>query len=102
MPIAQKYVTGGVRSDSGIRLVHTAYVPRVVVSGLYRLADKSTSTVTVSGRGTPHGRITFHGDGRITGRLGGHRLALKASAARASAPHRWPLRLPPFPALRRG
>jgi pimeloyl-ACP methyl ester carboxylesterase len=99
---------GGLRSgyarytNSGIVLRRTAYVPRVEVSGLYHLGDNSSSTVTVGGRGAPHGRITFHGDGRVTGRLGGHRVSVKASAARVERPQRWPLRLPPFPALRRG
>jgi pimeloyl-ACP methyl ester carboxylesterase len=99
---------GGLRSgyarytNSGIVLRRTSYVPGVAVSGLYRLANKSSSTLTVSGAGAPHGRITLHGDGRITGRLGGHTFKLKAAAARARAPHRWPLALPPFPALRAG
>jgi len=72
------------------------------VSGLYRLSDASTSTLTVSGTGAPHGRITFHGDGRITGRLGRHKLRLKAGAARVQPRRQWPLRLAPFPALRAG
>jgi pimeloyl-ACP methyl ester carboxylesterase len=89
-------------TSSGLVLRRTSYVPGVAVSGLYRLSDASTSTLTVSGKGAPHGRITFHGDGRITGHLGSHRLRLKASAARVQARHQWPLRLPPFPALRAG
>jgi hypothetical protein len=99
---------GGLRSgyarftNSGIQLKHTAYVPRIAVSGLYRLAGNSSSTVSVAGRDAPHGTLTFHGDGRVTGRLGGHKLKLKASAARVQVPRSWPLRLPPFPALRRG
>jgi hypothetical protein len=58
--------------------------------------------VSVAGRGAPHGRITFHPGGRVTGRLGGHRLKLSASAARVRVQRDWPLRLPPFPALRDG
>jgi pimeloyl-ACP methyl ester carboxylesterase len=88
--------------SAGIRLAGTSYVPGVAVSGLYHLASKSTTTVRVSGRGAPHGTVTFHGDGRVTGRLGGHRLKLRASAARVHVPRHWSLRLPPFPALRRG
>ena len=56
--------------------------------------------MSVSGRGAPPGTITFHGDGRVTGRLGGHKIKLKASAARVHVARSWPLRLPPFPALR--
>lgn len=99
---------GGLRAgyarytDSGIVLRRISYVPGVAVSGLYRLGDKSNSTLTVSGRAASHGRITLHGAGRITGRLGGRRLALKASAAGARTAPAWPLRLPPFPALRAG
>jgi pimeloyl-ACP methyl ester carboxylesterase len=89
-------------SGNSIVLRRTAYVPGVAVSGRYHLAAKSTTTVTVGGRAAPHGRITFHGDGRISGRLGGHRVHFKASAARVRTVHRWPLRLPPLPALRRG
>ena len=58
--------------------------------------------MTVSGRGAPHGRITFHPDGSATGRLGGHKLKLSASTARLRVARGWPLRLPPFPALRDG
>ncbi len=99
---------GGLRSgyarftSSGILLKRIAYVPRIAVSGLYRLSDTSSTTVTVSGRGAPHGRITFHADGRATGRLGGHKVKLKANAARVRIARDWPLRLPPFPALRQG
>jgi hypothetical protein len=99
---------GGLRAgyarftSSGIVLKQTAYVPRVTVSGLYRLGATSSTTVSVSGRGTPHGKITFHADGRVTGRLGGHKVTLKASAARVQVVRRWPLRLPPFPALAQG
>lgn len=99
---------GGLRSgyarftSNGIVLKRTAYVPRIQVSGLYRLGATSPTTVTVTGRGAPHGRITFHPDGRATGRLGGHRVRLKASGARVRVARDWPLRLPPFPALTRG
>jgi pimeloyl-ACP methyl ester carboxylesterase len=99
---------GGLRSgyarytNSGIVLRKLSYVPGVTVSGLYRLSAKSSSTLTIGGKGAPHGRITLHGDGRITGRLGGRRVKLKASVARAAAAREWSLRLPPFPALRDG
>jgi pimeloyl-ACP methyl ester carboxylesterase len=99
---------GGLRAGyarytaSGIRLVRTAYVPRVVVSGLYHLATGSSTTVKVSGRGTPHGSLTFHPGGSVSGRLGGHRIKIKASAARARPQRQWAFALPPLPALRRG
>jgi hypothetical protein len=99
---------GGLRTGyarytaSGIRLVRTAYVPRVVVSGLYHLATDSTTTVKVSGRGTPRGSLTFHPSGSVSGRLDGRRLQIKASAARARPLRQWPFALPPLPALRRG
>jgi pimeloyl-ACP methyl ester carboxylesterase len=89
-------------TDSGIVLRRTAYVPRIAVSGLYHLSAKVSTTLTVSGRGAPNGRITFHGDGSVTGRLGGKKLKLKASVARVSPQRGWPLRLPPFPKLRQG
>jgi pimeloyl-ACP methyl ester carboxylesterase len=89
-------------TNRGIVLKRTAYVSGVAVSGLYRLADKSSSTLTVSGHGAPNGRITFHGDGRVTGRLGGHKLKLKAAAARVAHKRDWQFRLGPIPALREG
>jgi pimeloyl-ACP methyl ester carboxylesterase len=89
-------------TSTGIVLRKTSYVPGLTVSGLYRLGDKSTSKLTISGRGAPHGRLTLHGDGRITGRLGGRKLRIKASAARVPTARDWSLRLPPFPALRAG
>ena len=99
---------GGLRSGfaryagNGIVLHAVSYVGGVTVSGLYRLASKSTSTLTIGGGGAPHGRITLHGNGRITGRLGGHAVHLKASIARVRTIRSWPLALAPFPALRRG
>jgi pimeloyl-ACP methyl ester carboxylesterase len=89
-------------TKSGIVLKRIAYVPHVAVSGLYHLATNSTTTLTVTGRGAPNGKLTFHGDGSVTGRLGGKRLNLHASAARAAEQRDWPLRLPPFPKLRQG
>jgi hypothetical protein len=83
-------------------LKRTAYVSGVAVSGLYRLADKSSSTLTISGRGAPSGRLTFHGNGSVTGRLGGHRLTLKAAAARVVHKRSWRFGLGPIPALREG
>lgn len=101
---------GGLRAGyarftkSGIRLVRTAYVPGVTVSGLYRLATGSSTTVTVSGSAAPHGSITFHANGSVTGRLGRHKvkMKMKAHGARAGIARRWRFALPPFPALRRG
>jgi len=89
-------------TNSGIVLKRLAYVPRVAVSGLYRLSATASTTLTVSGSGAPNGRITFHPDGSVTGRLGGKTLKLKASAARARTQRQWPLLLPKFPALRDG
>jgi hypothetical protein len=99
---------GGLRAgyarytNSGIVLRKMSYVPGLTVSGLYRLGDKSTSKLTISGKDSPHGSLTLHGDGRITGRLGGRKLQIKASAARVPTARDWSLRLPPFPALRAG
>jgi pimeloyl-ACP methyl ester carboxylesterase len=89
-------------TGSGIVLERLSYVPRIAVSGLYHLAAKSSTTLRISGRGAPNGTITFHGDGRVTGRLGGRKVRLKASAARVDPQRQWPLRLPPFPKLRQG
>jgi len=89
-------------TNRAIVLKRTAYVSGVAVSGLYRLADKSSSTLTISGRGAPNGRLTFHGNGSVTGRLGGHKLTLKAAAARVVHKRSWRFGLGPIPALREG
>jgi pimeloyl-ACP methyl ester carboxylesterase len=89
-------------TNSAIVLKRTAYVSGVAVSGLYRLADKSSSTLTISGRSAPNGKLTFHGDGRVTGRLGGHKLALQAAAARVAHKRSWQFGVGPIPALREG
>jgi pimeloyl-ACP methyl ester carboxylesterase len=58
------------------------FVPGVTVSGRMPTATTGTATLTIGGRVAPHGRLTFHPDGRVTGRLGGR--AVNAQRARAA------------------
>jgi pimeloyl-ACP methyl ester carboxylesterase len=89
-------------ATTSIALTRLSYVPGIAITGTYHLAENSSTTLRVTGRGAPNGKITFHGDGTVTGRLGGHRVQLKASAARAVQRRGWQLRLAPYRALRDG
>jgi pimeloyl-ACP methyl ester carboxylesterase len=95
--------TGGLRSGSaryerdGIRLRRVEYVPGVAVSGFAPRGDGATAAFTVGGRAAARGRVQVGPDGRVTGRLGGRRIATTFGVARAAhaGPRRAPL--PPFP-----
>jgi pimeloyl-ACP methyl ester carboxylesterase len=79
---------GGLRSGhatatpNGYSLRSVEFVPGVTVTGSVP-AEKGTSTLTIGGRAAPHGRLVFHPDGSVTGRLGGHKVS--ARHARAAA-----------------
>jgi pimeloyl-ACP methyl ester carboxylesterase len=58
------------------------FVPGVTVTGAVPVAP-GPATLTIGGRTAPHGRLTFHPDGSVTGRLGGRTVtAHQARAAR--------------------
>jgi pimeloyl-ACP methyl ester carboxylesterase len=65
----------------GYSLRRVEFVPGVTVSGLVP-SGTGNATLTISGRVAPHGSLTFHADGRVTGRLGGRPVS--ANPARAA------------------
>jgi pimeloyl-ACP methyl ester carboxylesterase len=68
--------------SGGYSLRDVEFVPGVTVSG--RVPTKTgAAKLTIGGRVAPHGQLTFHADGSVTGRLGGRRVtARRARAAR--------------------
>ncbi|HEU4658689.1 MAG TPA: alpha/beta fold hydrolase [Capillimicrobium sp.] len=97
---------GGVaiRTAAGVRLRRYSYVPGVELSGTVPREAGRPLRMTVSGRSAAIGAFTV-ADGRISGRLGGVRIAVgvHAPAARAAAaPLAAPAAmLPPHPRLAR-
>lgn len=102
--------TGGLRGgvaivgSRGVTLRRVVYVPGVRVSGTLALERGASSAFRVEGRAAVRGRLVIDGSGRVSARLGGRRVRLRA-AARASAPAArltGPLGLPavPVPGLR--
>jgi pimeloyl-ACP methyl ester carboxylesterase len=81
---------GGIvtQSSTGVTLRRVVVVPGVRVSG--RFPSRGNAVVTVSGPSAARGRLTFTPGGRLTGRLGGVRIDLRARniASAASATRR--------------
>jgi len=69
-------------TSRGFNLRRVEFVPGVTVNGFVPL-QPATTTLTISGRSAPHGKLTFHPGGTVTGRLGGRKVS--ASAARAAS-----------------
>jgi pimeloyl-ACP methyl ester carboxylesterase len=67
---------------SGFRLERYQYVPGVVVSGT--VPFQGTAKLTVHGGGAARGLVRVSASGAVSGRLGGHKLAVRAGAAAAS------------------
>jgi hypothetical protein len=78
---------GGLRAGratavpGGYSLRRVELVPGVSVSGAIPLRA-GTARLTIAGRAAPHGRLTFHADGSVDGRLAGRRVT--AAPARAA------------------
>jgi hypothetical protein len=73
--------TAGSRS---YRLRRVQYVPGVIVSGNVPI-EGGSSTLTISGRAAEHGKLTYHPDGTVTGRLNGRRVNVHAPVRAAQA-----------------
>jgi hypothetical protein len=71
------------------------FVPGVVVSGTIP-AEAGSSTVTISGRAAPHGTLTMHPNGTVTGRLDGRKVSVHAARAASAATRPLPVRLPRY------
>jgi len=92
---------GGLRSghatatSRGFNLRHVEFVPGVVVNGFIP-AQPATATLTISGRSAPPGKLTYHPDGHVTGRLGGRKVSAPAARAAQAVSGPLPVRLPRY------
>jgi pimeloyl-ACP methyl ester carboxylesterase len=81
---------GGLRSGEAIassrsyRLKRVEYVPGVIVTGNVPI-EGGSSTVTISGSAAAHGKLTYHPNGVVTGRLDGHKVHAHPAARAAEA-----------------
>jgi hypothetical protein len=98
-PVGAK--VGGLRSGHatatprGFNLRRVEFVPGVVVNGFIP-AQPGTATLTISGRSAPHGKLTYHANGRVTGRLGGRKVSAPAARAAQAVSGPLPVKLPRY------
>jgi hypothetical protein len=98
-PVGAK--VGGLRSghatatSRGFNLRHVEFVPGVVVNGFIP-AQPGTATLTISGRSAPHGKLTYHPNGHVTGRLGGRKVSAPAARAAQAVSGPLPVKLPRY------
>jgi hypothetical protein len=98
-PVGAK--VGGLRSghatatSRGYNLRHVEFVPGVVVNGFVP-AQPSTATLTISGRSAPHGKLTYHANGRVTGTLAGRKVSARAARAAQAVSRPLPVKLPRY------
>jgi pimeloyl-ACP methyl ester carboxylesterase len=82
-------------TSRGYSLRRVEFVPGVTVSGAVP-AQAGTSTLTIGGRSAPHGTLTAHPDGTITGRLGGRKVSIHGARAARAVTQPLPVRLPRY------
>jgi pimeloyl-ACP methyl ester carboxylesterase len=82
-------------TSRGYNLRRVEFVPGVIVSGVVP-AQTGSSTLTISGRAAPHGSLTFHPDGTVTGRLAGRKVSAPAARAARAVTRPLPVRLPRY------
>ena len=82
-------------TSRGYNLRRVEFVPGVTVNGFVP-AEAGSSTLTISGRTAPHGTLTMHPDGTVTGRLGGRKVSLRAARAARAVTRPLPVRLPRY------
>jgi pimeloyl-ACP methyl ester carboxylesterase len=82
-------------TSRGYNLRRVEFVPGVTVNGFVP-AEAGSSTLTISGRAAPHGTLTMHPDGTVTGRLGGRKVSLRAARAARAVTRPLPVRLPRY------
>jgi hypothetical protein len=71
------------------------FVPGVVVSGRVPV-ETGSSTLTIGGRSAPHGTLTFHPNGTVTGRLDGRKVSAPAARAARAVTQPLPVKLPRY------
>jgi hypothetical protein len=88
-------------AGSGFRLRSVQYVPGIAVSGFVSGDRARSVTLTVGGSAAARGKIAFHPDGSVTGRLGGRRVNQRPATRAASlSPGRgWTTKGLRFPSL---
>ena len=88
-------------SSTGFRLRSVQFVPGIAVSGFVSSDRARSVTLSVGGRAAARGKITFHPDGLVTGRLGGRKVNQRPPTRAASlSPGRgWTTRGLRFPGL---
>jgi hypothetical protein len=82
-------------TSHGYDLRRVEFVPGVRVNGTVP-AQKGSSTLTINGRSAPHGTLTMHPDGTVTGRLGGRKVSVHAARAARAVTRPLPARLPRY------
>jgi hypothetical protein len=82
-------------TSRGYKLRRVEFVPGVTVSGAVP-ARAGSATLTISGRSAPHGTLTIHPDGTVTGRLGGRKVSVHAARAARAVTRALPVRLPHY------
>jgi pimeloyl-ACP methyl ester carboxylesterase len=98
-PVGAK--VGGLRSghatatSRGYNVRRVEFVPGVVVNGFIP-AQPGTATLTISGRSAPHGKLTYHPDGRVTGTLAGRKVSAPAARAAQAVSGPLPVKLPRY------
>jgi pimeloyl-ACP methyl ester carboxylesterase len=80
-------------TSHGYLLRRVEFVPGVTVNGAIA-AQQGTATLTIGGRAAPHGTLTLHPDGTVTGRLGRRKLSVHAARAARAVTRSLPVRLP--------
>jgi hypothetical protein len=82
-------------TSRGYKLRRVEFVPGVTVSGAVP-ARAGSATLTISGRSAPHGTLTIHPDGTVTGRLGGRKVSVHAARAARAVTRPLPVTLPHY------
>jgi len=82
-------------TSRGYNLRRVEFVPGVVVSGAVP-AQAGGSTLTISGSAAPHGSLTMHPDGTVTGRLGGRKVSVRSARAAGAVTRPLPVKLPRY------
>ncbi len=82
-------------TSRGYSLRRVEFVPGVVVSGAVP-TQTGSSTLTISGRAAPHGTLTMHADGTVTGRLGGRKVSVRSARAAGAVTRPLPVELPRY------
>ena len=59
-------------------------------------AQPGTTTLTISGRSAPHGKLTYHPNGHVTGTLGGRKVSAPAARAAQAVSRPLPVKLPRY------